>query len=437
MNRFFATILLSSVICPASVYASQLIWGGGNRAVISIVPSNTTGLAEICVAYGMEGRSVSFPASSAADVKWYRYSNLGAGFAEEISGAVFADGLSTLTKVEGDMGYVVETGGRQYCFWVVDYLRHPFSVTSITESSERDCDFTRLDVDGTGAEIPYYGVNGRRFVLDREISLAYRTLVPDVENMTFIETRREVSLESLDNPLRVEGVFCPTDFVITGDRFLREWNDAVEYTSPVIQPYSVSAITSAAQTERENDNEVNPGSGDASFGGSAPCEVSFEAAVTDGALFREWQLSRFEDFDVINLSFQDLKFDYTFTEEGTTYVRFVCANSDGSCEHHSDIYTISVGASSLKCPNAFSPNGDGINDEWKVSYSGIISFECSIFDRYGHKMISFSDPSQGWDGKHNGKNVPSGAYYYVIKARGADGKDYKLSGDINIVNYSK
>ncbi|WP_305257394.1 T9SS type B sorting domain-containing protein [uncultured Duncaniella sp.] len=98
---------------------------------------------------------------------------------------------------------------------------------------------------------------------------------------------------------------------------------------------------------------------------------------------------------------------------------------------------MAVGASSLKCPNAFSPNGDGINDEWKVSYSGIVGFECSIFDRYGHKMISFSDPSQGWDGRHNGKNVPSGAYYYVIKARGADGKDYKLSGDINIVNYRK
>lgn len=437
MNRTLAIILLSSAICSIPVSASQLIWEGGNRSVISIVPSNATGLAEICVAYGMEGRSVSFPASSAENVKWYRYSNLGAGFAEEVSGAVFADGLSTLGNIEGDMGYVVETAGKQYCFWVVDYLRHPFSVNSISESPDRDCGFMGLDVDGTGAEILYYGINGRRFTLDRGISLAYRTLVPDVENMTFVETAREKSLEFLESPLRLEGVLCPTDFVITGDRFLQEWGDAVQYTSPVIQPYSVSAITSAVQTERENDNEVNPGAGDASFGGSAPCEVSFEAAVTDGALFREWQLSRFEDFDVVNLSFQELKFDYTFTEEGTTYVRFVCANSDGSCEFHSDIYTVAVGASSLKCPNAFSPNGDGINDEWKVSYSGIVGFECSIFDRYGHKMISFSDPSQGWDGRHNGKNVPSGAYYYVIKARGADGKDYKLSGDINIVNYRK
>ena len=52
-------------------------------------------------------------------------------------------------------------------------------------------------------------------------------------------------------------------------------------------------------------------------------------------------------------------------------------------------------------------------------------------------MATLSDPSQGWDGKYNGKAVPTGAYYYVIKAKGADGKAYDLSGDINIVNYKQ
>ena len=50
------------------------------------------------------------------------------------------------------------------------------------------------------------------------------------------------------------------------------------------------------------------------------------------------------------------------------------------------------------------------------------------------KIISFSDPAQGWDGKKGGKLVPSGVYYYVIKAVGSDGKKYNLSGDINIIN---
>ncbi len=46
-----------------------------------------------------------------------------------------------------------------------------------------------------------------------------------------------------------------------------------------------------------------------------------------------------------------------------------------------------------------------------------------------------TDPSQGWDGKHGGKYVPAGAYFYTIRALGADGKRYELSGDINIVEY--
>lgn len=436
MNRP-SILILSASLCFLSAQSSQLSWEGSGRPVISVVPPSATGLEEICVVDATEGRSVSFPAASATDVRWYRYSNLGGGFAEEVTGAVFADGMSTLRNIEGDMGYIAEKAGRQYCFWVVDYSRHEFSVSSIAESAERDCNFTVLDVAGHGDEIAYYGINGRRFTLDREIRLAYRTLVADAENVSFVESQQTVSFPCLTPVMRVDAALCPTDFVMTGDRFLREWGDEVECASPVIQPYAVRAVSTASQTERENDNEVNPGVGDATFGGSAPCEVSFEAAVTDGALFKEWQLSKFEDFDDVNLRIQELKFDYTFTEEGTTYVRFVCANADGSCEAYSDVYTVAVGTSSLKCPNAFSPNGDGVNDEWKVSYSGILSFECSIFDRYGHKMTSFSDPSLGWDGKHNGKTVPSGAYYYVIKARGADGKDYKLSGDINIVNYKE
>ncbi|MDE6248419.1 MAG: gliding motility-associated C-terminal domain-containing protein, partial [Paramuribaculum sp.] len=101
------------------------------------------------------------------------------------------------------------------------------------------------------------------------------------------------------------------------------------------------------------------------------------------------------------------------------------------------VYTIQIGESRLECPNAFSPDAsEGINDEWKVSYKSIVSFECHIFNRYGQLMKHFNDPSQGWDGKYNGKFVPAGVYYYVIKARGSDGKKYDLSGDINIVKYN-
>ncbi len=101
---------------------------------------------------------------------------------------------------------------------------------------------------------------------------------------------------------------------------------------------------------------------------------------------------------------------------------------------------MNIGESKLECPNAFSPGAsEGSNDEWKVSYKSIVSFDCHIFNRWGIEVAHLTDPSQGWDGRHNGKLVKSGVFYYVIQAEGADGKQYKLSGDINIIhaNYNK
>ena len=96
-----------------------------------------------------------------------------------------------------------------------------------------------------------------------------------------------------------------------------------------------------------------------------------------------------------------------------------------------------IGASDLRIPNAFSPNDDGINDIWKVGYRSLIDFKCWIFDSKGTQLYQFDDPSGGWDGKYRGKTVKPGVYYYVIQASGADGKKYKKSGDINILNYKK
>ncbi len=127
-------------------------------------------------------------------------------------------------------------------------------------------------------------------------------------------------------------------------------------------------------------------------------------------------------------------FNYTFTEAGTYYVRFEAADASGACSFFSDTYTVSIGESRLRCPNAFSPGAsEGVNDVWCVSYRSLTEFDCTIFNRWGVKIYHFDDPAGGWDGRYRGKLVPPGVYYYVIKARGADGVNYNLSGDINII----
>ncbi|MEP6804059.1 MAG: T9SS type B sorting domain-containing protein, partial [Flavobacterium sp.] len=72
-------------------------------------------------------------------------------------------------------------------------------------------------------------------------------------------------------------------------------------------------------------------------------------------------------------------------------------------------------------PNHFTPNGDGINDEWgpgcTVNYKNLTF---TIFDRYG-RIIGNYKYGQKWDGKYNGTELSSGDYWYVFKLN--DNKD--------------
>lgn len=432
INRTIALAIISLLV--STVSGGNLKWSCSDENVITITPAPSTGLDDIFVVRSTSGVSVSYPSASPQNVKWYRYSNLGGGYAEEITDVVTASGFSTISLSSTDMGYIIESPEGRYCFWTVDYSNHVFTANSLTVSAESDCSETILDFDGNGSEIVYFTINGRRVVLDREIKLSYLTLEPDDAGGTFREKNEIVTFASVSNRIMASAPLRSTTFTLEGDRFLSHWGAEVVVESPVMEPHAVSALCSATQTSSDADNEVNNSS--ASLGGSAPCMVDFAAEVTDAVIFKEWQISRFSDFDVIDIRVSDLSFTHTFNEEGSTYVRFICANADGNCEYISETFTISIGASSLRCPNAFSShNGDGVNDEWKVSYSSIISFECHIFDRFGRKMASFTDPALGWDGHYKGKLVPAGVYYYVIKAKGADGKKYDLAGDINIVKF--
>lgn len=76
--------------------------------------------------------------------------------------------------------------------------------------------------------------------------------------------------------------------------------------------------------------------------------------------------------------------------------------------------------------NALTPNGDGVNDYWKLEGLDVFPEKSNleIFDKYGNLVYSQASNTEFiWDGKVNGRNLPTDAYWYVIKA--ADGRLYK------------
>ncbi|MGX5819406.1 Ig-like domain-containing protein [Chitinophaga lutea] len=83
-------------------------------------------------------------------------------------------------------------------------------------------------------------------------------------------------------------------------------------------------------------------------------------------------------------------------------------------------------------PNAFTPNGDGRNDVFRVpvAYRQTESFELSVFDRWGAPVFSTRDPQVGWTGTIGGKPAPAGSYLYVMRLREVGGRLTERSGHV-------
>lgn len=441
------TLLFGFISGCVAISASgqSLTFSGNSLKVLEETPEKSTGLEKIYVLYSTEGVSASYTSSTGNRINWLQYGNLGGGHAEEVAST--QDGqTSTLTTLIGDKGYIVEDGDRRYCFWITDYLPHRLKLRSATPSADQECDVTIIDVNGTGDPIRYFTINGQQKTLSQDITVEYTTQEWNdrLNPPNFQDVEISKKYESLQTQYRLSPPnYCRTTFRISGDKFLKAWNWEESIESVTVDPMSVDAQTFANQltetSDEESDNsqgsnQIGSGSSDG-LGGSAPCEIMFEAYVTDGVIHHEWQLTRDPNFEEIDYRFTQQDLDYTFLEEGSHYLRYIGSNADGSCEYVSDTYVVTIGESDLKVPNAFSPNGDGVNDEWKVAYRSLLDFQCTIFDRQGHQVAHLTSPEQGWDGKVGGKTVDSGVFFYIIEATGTDGKKYKKSGDINIVKF--
>jgi len=413
--------------------ASALDFEGVSEPAVRVAAEASTGLEAVYVLPSTQGVTIGYDAKGEGTVRWYRFSNLGGAYAEEISCSRNGNRVTAQAQ-SGDMGYIIEDSGTRTCFWVTDYSAHEFRAESLSVAGEQTCSQAELTFMGNGSEIAYFTINGRRMVLSRDIELEYSTLVFDEEAFAYNLQTVTKTLASSGSTIYADAPLCDTGFTLSGDRFLWEWNRAESVESGAYKAVAVEAQSRATQTPRDNDNEIKDSAD--GLGGSAPCDITFEAIVTDAAIFREWQISRSPEFDITENTYSELSFDYTFRENGSWYVRFVANNADGTCEFTAPVYEINIGESQLEIPNAFSPQGSpGVNDEWKVSYKSLISYECHIYNRWGKELFSSTDPSQGWDGRQGGKYVHAGVYFYVIKAMGADGRRYEKAGDINIINF--
>lgn len=181
------------------------------------------------------------------------------------------------------------------------------------------------------------------------------------------------------------------------------------------------------------------------FSGSAPLAVQFNANAENVGAWTahyEWRFTLAEEQEPYLIRYEE-DTEYTFTKAGSHKIELYAIFTQGNDTvaytqdywAESEPIRVTISESKLDMPNAFSPNGDGINDIYKAKtgYQSLVEFHAYIFNRWGQKLYEWTDPAGGWDGKYKGKDVKDGVYYVLVKAKGADGRKYNIKKDVNLL----
>jgi gliding motility-associated-like protein len=125
---------------------------------------------------------------------------------------------------------------------------------------------------------------------------------------------------------------------------------------------------------------------------------------------------------------------HQYNEEGQYIIVQTVTNAAGCIDRDSLLIAITVNdILPPKLPNAFSPNGDGMNDVFFVRGGPFGTIDLKVYNGWGELIFQTTDPSFGWDGTHDGKHAIAGVYVYTVIATTVDGLLHDRSGNVTLV----
>ncbi|MEQ1798761.1 MAG: PKD domain-containing protein [Lacibacter sp.] len=123
----------------------------------------------------------------------------------------------------------------------------------------------------------------------------------------------------------------------------------------------------------------------------------------------------------------------------TTTYRIIASNP-GVCSSFDDVkITVLCDRNSIFIPNAFTPNGDNVNDRFYVMGYGIQNVKSMrVYNRWGNLIfektyVDANDPLKGWDGTMNGQPAPPGLFTYTAEIICGDGGIFPVSGTVILI----
>ena len=358
-----------------------------------------------------------------ANYEWLKY-NPATGIFEAYTTDQAGSTSSTISNLADGAYRVTITAGaitETYTAWALNSWYSP--TAEITESN---CDFFQLTASFTEAELTYYDLaNGAPKQVSKNVQVKW-------------EAEGE-PVASVISPAIYSPPAKNTDYKLTVyDRF--------DCSGEVTVPYQ-SIVTEASFTYVINGQESAPY--------EAPMEVSFTSTSLNADQY-EWSFFRDRDElvlegqngtveDSILLTAIDPNPTITYERPGSYKVKLVTTkNSDDfACTDtfYMEGYLV-ADTSFVRVPNVFTPNGDGANDDFVVSYWSLQSINIQVFNRWGKKVHSWENNNirgfdntvseSVWDGKIGGRYASPGVYYYVVEARGRDDKKRYAHGFVHL-----
>ncbi len=126
----------------------------------------------------------------------------------------------------------------------------------------------------------------------------------------------------------------------------------------------------------------------------------------------------------------DITKTITVSSPGVYWIDVRSGNKCGA----SDTVKVKWGDCELFLPNAFSPNGDALNEEFGlVNGINILSFSMKIFNRYGQVIFYSTDQFKKWDGKYKNKPMPIGVYPWVLTYTNKNGYTQTETGTVLLI----
>lgn len=419
MRKFILFILILATVRIADAQGSFVF--SSSNAYLVLSDSNTYHLNGLYLVNGISSTD-QLTYSGSGSVAWTSF-----------DGSVSSNQNSLY--VQSDMGYkAVVDGTDSYYFYVIDYALYPITISGLDFAPSDDiCSTIVLNPTLSVPNLVYEDKYGNSKTLPRIFSLVYNQNTYTDPSWGSVSETQEFTYPFTQ--LSVDAPLCNTTYTLSGDQYARMMGvDSVSYTSPEYQVEAVKCYPTGSVEERTAKNEKDRSSS-TQIEGSGPLVVNFESRANSSTYYFEWLIWNKEAPENY-VRYNDENFRYTFQKTGTYYAKLT-VNSD-YCQF-TDSLLITVDESFIDVPNAFTPNGDGYNDEFRVAYKSLAKYECWVYNRWGRLVYHSTDPGLGWDGRINGKKAAEGTYYYIITAIGTDklsnGKQrtYKLSGDINLM----